>query len=184
MNAKKSFSNAHEKAFEKDLFVSFFNRELQSEELIDQLVQHGIFRFGEQAFERSVIGNKISEHGGECFKQGRARWFLGEADDGFASIEENLDMSDGGRFQKINAELENGYVILIFRHFSDRGGGEAFSVFVQIEIMSGTVHGKGNRDGFDGGIKGCFHNISQQTEGDLFDPARKVCMKKRERNGE
>ena len=183
MNAKKSFSNAHEKAFEKDLFVSFFNRELQSEELIDKLVQHGVFRFGEQIFDRSVFGHEILQYGGECFQQRRTCGFLGETDDGFRSVEENFDISDGGRFQKINGKLENGDVILVFRHFSDGGGGEALAVLVEIEIMRGSVHGEGNRDGFDRRIKGCFHDISQQTEGDLFDTARKVCVKKRERNG-
>ena len=46
-------------------------------------------------------------------------------------MEKDLDVSDGGRFQKIDGKLENGNVILVFRHSADGGNGEAFSVFCQ-----------------------------------------------------
>lgn len=183
MNAKKSFSNAHEKAFEKDLFISFFNRELQSKELIDQLVEHGIFRFGEQIFQRFVVGDEIPQHGRKRFQQGRTRRFLGEADDCFFPMEENLDVSDGGCFQKIDGELENGDIVLVFRHLSDGGGGEALSVLGQVKIIGGAVCRKGDRDGFDRGIERRLHDLSQQSEGYLFDAARKVGVQERKRDG-
>ena len=71
--------------------ILFFHRELQGEELIDKLVEHGVVRFCKQAFECLVIGKKVLKNGGKRFEKGRARRLLGEANDGFRPMEKDLD---------------------------------------------------------------------------------------------
>ena len=156
----------------------FLYRELQGEKLIGKLVEHVVFRFGKQIFDCSVIGQKVLQYGVEGFQKRGARRLLGEANDGLCVIEKDLDVSDGCRLKKINGELQNGHVVLVFRHLADGGDGEAFTVFGQIKIVRGAARGEGNRDGFDRGNEGCLHDIAQQTERDFFEAACKIGVQK------
>ena len=157
--------------------------ELNGEELIDKLVKIVVVRLGEDALDGLIVGKKIAEDGRKVFQEIRTGGIFGEAHDGLCAVEEDLDVTHGGRFQEIDGKLEDGDIVLVFCHFADGGSGEAFAVFREIEIGCRAVDGKWDRDRFIGTGKEGFDLLAAQTEGDLFDACRKIGVNERERKG-
>ena len=117
-----------------NIVQTLLRRILNGEKFIDQFIEIVVIRLGKQRLDGFIIGKKLTENGRKFLQQIRAAGFFRETNECLRTVKENFDIPYGRCFQKMNRQSENRNVILVFRHFSDRGGSKAFPIDGKIEI--------------------------------------------------